>query len=156
MATNNPLYNSIINTTIGAQGNITGAAIGTQPILTSSNYSTAYITNTTLKRSVEFQVGHDMIKIYNKDGSTLLTVDYDGKVTWHDGIQIDEAAEAFSQVIWLSAEQSSRVTSAVKRKIRDTIFEELLEIAKEHGTLTPEDVEYTYKCCKIMDKLNGI
>lgn len=156
MAINNPLYNSVINTTIGTQGTITGAAIGNQSTGPIPNYYTTYTTSTITKRSVEFQVGHDIIKIYNKDGFTLLTVDYDGKVTWHDGIQIDEAVEAFSQVIWLSAEQTSRVTSAVKRKIRDKIFEELLEIAKEHGTLTAEDVEYTYKCCKIMDKLNGI
>lgn len=39
--------------------------------------------------------------------------------------------------------------------MRDTVFEEMISLAKEKGSLTVEDLTYLHTAAKIMDKLKG-
>ena len=79
----------------------------------------------------------------------------DGTVTWANGIKVDEAAEAFAKSITVGAELAAGLTESVKKQMRDTLFEEIIEIAKEDGPLSAEQLTFMHKSSKIMDKLKG-
>jgi hypothetical protein len=82
-------------------------------------------------------------------------VNIDGSVTWSQEINIDEAAEAFSCTLRLGAELASGINKKVKAEMRDTVFEEIIELAKVKGTLTLDDLTFMYEASKIMEKLKG-
>jgi hypothetical protein len=44
----------------------------------------------------------------------------------------------------------------VKQRMRDAVFEELIDMAKSKGSLTADDLTYLQQAAKIMDKLKGI
>lgn len=92
--------------------------------------------------------------IISSPSEEIVRMETDGKVIWADGINIDAAAEGFAKSLSLGVEIIAGITSRVKREIRDSVFEELISIAKEKGTLTVGDIEYALRCCKIMDKLH--
>lgn len=96
----------------------------------------------------------NIISLRNSNGE-IVVLNTDGSVTWADGIQIDEAAEAFSKSLSLSAEISSGITKKVKQEMRDTVFNEIISIAKEKGPLTADELTYLLQAAKIMDKLRG-
>jgi hypothetical protein len=86
----------------------------------------------------------------------IVRLDNTGKVIWaNDNIDINGAASALSKALNLSAEKSAGITYAVKQRMRDVVFEEVISIAKEKGTLTPDDLTYMHQSAKIIDKLKG-
>lgn len=94
--------------------------------------------------------------IINGQGNTeLVRLNHDGTVTWADTINVDEAAKAFGQVLTLSVENSAGLTYAVKQRMRDTVFEEIISMAKDRGSLTADDLTYLHQAAKIIDKLKG-
>lgn len=97
---------------------------------------------------------HHIIQ-FNNQGNEIVRLNTDGSVTWTNGINVDEAAEAFARSISLGAELSSGITGKVKRDMRDSVFEDIIAIAKEKGSLTAEDLTYMLQASKIMEKLKG-
>ena len=89
----------------------------------------------------------------NSPTKEIVRICSDGSVKWNDEIQIDAAAEALSKSLKLGVEIAAGITSRVKKEIRNSVFEDLIALAKEKGTLTADDIEYALRCCKIMDKL---
>lgn len=85
----------------------------------------------------------------------IVRVTPEGKVVWADDIEIDEAAEAFSRALSVGAELKAGITERVKRDMRDSIFEDIIEIAKQKGSLNAEDLTYLLQAAKIMEKLKG-
>lgn len=85
----------------------------------------------------------------------IVKLNLDGSVTWANGIDVDAAAEAFGQSLQLSAEMKAGISKSVKLKMRDSVFEDLINIAKEKGSLTAEDLTYLLEASKIVEKLKG-
>lgn len=95
------------------------------------------------------------ISAKNPSGKEIVRLNNDGTVTWNGEINIDEAAEAFSTSLSLGAELANGLTYAVKQRMRDTVFAEMISMAKEKGSLTADDLTYLHQAAKIMDKLKG-
>jgi len=88
--------------------------------------------------------------------SEIVRLDSDGSVKWANNvIDIDAAAEAFANSLTLGAEYMAGITQSVKYKMRDSVFEDLINIAKEKGQLTAEDLTYLLEASKIVEKLKG-
>jgi hypothetical protein len=85
----------------------------------------------------------------------IVKLKLDGSVEWANGIKIDEAAEAFARSLTLGAEQKAGLTRRVKLEMRDSVFNDLIHIAKEKGSLTAEDLTYLLEASKIVEKLKG-
>jgi len=92
---------------------------------------------------------------FSNAGSEIVRLNLDGSVTWANGIDIDAAAEAFGKSLHMSAEIQAGISKAVKLKMRDSVFEDLINIAKEKGSLTAEDLTYLLEASKIVEKLKG-
>ena len=92
---------------------------------------------------------------FSNSGTEIVRLNLDGTVTWAKDINIDEAAVAFSKSISLGAEMRAGITEATKLKMRDSVFEDLINIAKEKGSLTAEDLTYLLEASKIVEKLKG-
>ncbi|MFI5405740.1 MAG: hypothetical protein ACHQ1D_04420 [Nitrososphaerales archaeon] len=92
---------------------------------------------------------------FNNNGKEIVKLRNDGTVEWTNGIQIDEAAEAFAKTLALGAEMSAGITKKVKLEMRDSVFEDLIAIAKERGSLTAEDLTFLLQGSKIVEKLKG-
>ncbi len=95
------------------------------------------------------------LSLYNGAGSEIVRLNKDGTVTWAEDINVDEAAESFSKAISLGVEMQIGITQSVKLRMRDSVFEDLIEIAKEKGSLTADDLTYLLKASKIIEKLKG-
>jgi hypothetical protein len=91
----------------------------------------------------------------SNSGTEIVRLNIDGSVTWNDKVDVDAAAEAFGQAISIGAELSAGVTKRVKLEMRDSVFEDLIAIAKEKGSLTAEDLTYLLQASKIVEKLKG-
>jgi len=89
-------------------------------------------------------------------GQEIVRIDRDGKVHWANGYQVDEAARMFAQSLRLSAELAAGVKYSSKQQMRDAVFEEMIAMAKEKGTLTADELTYMWQAAKIMDKLKGL
>ena len=96
------------------------------------------------------------LSITGINGSEIVRINKDGTVTWANGIQIDEAAEAFSKSLTYSAELKAGISKKVKLEMRDTVFEELIKIAKLKGSLSADDLTYLLEASKIIEKLKGV
>jgi hypothetical protein len=92
---------------------------------------------------------------FHSQGKEIVKVNLDGSVTWANGIDVDSAAEAFARTLSLGAEQKAGISKRVKLEMRDSVFEDLIEIAKEKGSLTAEDLTYLLSASKIVEKLKG-
>jgi len=92
---------------------------------------------------------------FNNNGKEIVKLKSDGTVEWTNGIEIDEAAEAFAKTLALGAEMSAGITKKVKLEMRDSVFEDLIAIAKERGSLTAEDLTFLLQGSKIVEKLKG-
>lgn len=151
--------NTIANTTIAG-----GSAIA------SSNYYGTYVINgnttaagtITVPASGVYSIGNtgffnsynNLISLSN-NGKEILRVEKDGKIIWADDINIDEAAEALSKSLSISIEMKAGINKRIKREIRNSIFEDLISIAKEKGSLSVDELTYLLEGAKIMDKLKG-
>jgi hypothetical protein len=114
-----------------------------------------YITGSSIGTS-QYAPTHPNYVISAPNRKEIVSITNDGKVVWADGIEIDEAAEALSKAIRLSSEMSAGITKRVRNDIRDTIFEEIISIAKKRVTLTADDLTLMLESSKIMDKLKGL
>jgi hypothetical protein len=92
---------------------------------------------------------------FNNNGKEIVKLKSDGTVEWTNGIEIDEAAEAFAKTLSMGAEMSAGITKKVKLEMRDSVFEDLIAIAKERGSLTAEDLTFLLQGSKIVEKLKG-
>lgn len=92
----------------------------------------------------------------SSQGKEIVKLTHEGEVIWANDINVDEAAEAFSKSISLGAELCASVTKNVKSKIRDSVFEEIIEIAKTKGSLTVDELTLMLEASKIMEKLKGV
>lgn len=97
----------------------------------------------------------NILSLRGKDNTEIVRLNVDGTVTWSQEINIDEAAEALTRTLVLGAELSTGITRKVKAEMRDTVFEEIIELAKLKGTLTLDDLTFMYEASKIMEKLKG-
>jgi hypothetical protein len=96
-----------------------------------------------------------ILALHDSQGQEIVKLNDDGTVTWANDINVDEAAEAFSKVMLVGGEIQAGITQAVKYKMRDSVFNDLIEIAKEKGPLTAEDLTYLLGASKIVEKLKG-
>lgn len=93
--------------------------------------------------------------VLQSSARTIVTLTKDGDVIWEDDATIDEAAEAFSTALQIGSEMAAGITNKVKQKMRDTVFEEMISLAKEKGSVSAEDLHYLWQAAKIIDKLKG-
>lgn len=107
-------------------------------------------------RSPSISNGPACIILYGTNNDEILRLNNDGKVVWKDEkINEDAAAKAFSMALRLGADISVGLTEAVKREMRDVVFNEIIEIAKEDGPLSANQLQYLHRSAKIIDKLKG-
>jgi hypothetical protein len=88
-------------------------------------------------------------------GKEIVRINLDGSITWPNGIDEEEGAKAFSQSVMVGAEMAAGINQKVKLAMRDSVFEDLIEIAKEKGSLTAEDLTFLLQASKIVEKLKG-
>jgi hypothetical protein len=88
-------------------------------------------------------------------GKEIVRINKDGSVTWNGDTDINEAADAFSKAMSLGSEHIAGITQGVKQRMRDSVFNDLIEIAKEKGSLSADDLTYLLSAAKIMEKLKG-
>jgi len=96
----------------------------------------------------------NIISLQN-NGQEIVRLNRDGSVTWANGIDVDAAAEAFGKSLTYSAELKAGISKGVKLRMRDSVFETLINIAKEKGPLSADDLTYLLESSKIIEKLKG-
>jgi len=146
--TGTPQYTNL--TSYGPQAGtyVTGIAGNSSWVSTSGIVSTGY--------NIASSVSPSVMSLHNPSNKEIVRLNNDGSVTWNDSINIDEAATAFASSIQLGAELMAGVTYGVRQRIRDAVFEELIDMANNKGTLSVDDLTYLHQAAKIMDKLKGI
>ena len=97
----------------------------------------------------------NIVSLNDANGKEIVRINMDGSVTWADGIKIDEAAEAMSKSMSNAVELQAGITKAVKLRMRDSVFEDIIEIARQKGSLTADDLTYLLEASKIVEKLKG-
>lgn len=122
-----------------------------------SNYPGAGITSAHVTPQYNFTAAQpvSIITFYDSTQSEIVRLDKDGKVTWKNGIDVDLAAQAFAKSISLGAEMQAGISKSVKLSMRDSVFNDLIEIAKEKGPLSADDLTYLLEASKIVEKLKG-
>lgn len=96
------------------------------------------------------------ITLHGPTNAEIVRLNNDGTVTWANGIDVDEAASAFARSLSQGGELAAGITYAVKQRMRDKVFEEMIEMAKDKGSITADDLTYLHQAAKIMDKLKGV
>ena len=96
-----------------------------------------------------------VITLYGQN-KEIVRLNSDGTVTWANGVEIDEAADAFAKSLMMGGERAIGITDGVKNRMRDSVFNDLIAIAKDKGTLSADDLTYLLEASKIMEKLKGI
>ena len=135
-------------------------------VITGANYGISstggYTINTAAVIPGAFTIGTNLhnatsvVTFYNnKTSNEIVRMNNDGTITWNNGINIDEAAEAFGSAISLGAEMQVGITRGVKHRMRDSVFADLIEIAREKGPLSADDLTYLLEASKIVEKLKG-
>ncbi len=99
--------------------------------------------------------GNEVI-LCNTVGAEILRVNLNGDVIWASHIKIDEAAQALATAMSLGVEFSAGFKNNLKGKIRDRVFEEIINMSKESGFLTTKELTNIFEASKIMEKLKGI
>ena len=117
-------------------------------VMGSNIYSSGYTIGATTSPS-------SIVAFNSANNGEIVRLNCDGTVTWANGYNIDEASEAFAKVISIGAELSVGITQSVKQKMRDSVFNDLIDIAKEKGSLSVEDLTYLLTASKIVEKLKG-
>lgn len=93
------------------------------------------------------------VSIYDGNNVELVCIDSNGTVTWTNNINVDAAADALGKALVLGAEIAAGLTCTKQNKIRNTLFEEIIQVAKEEGPLDADKLAFMLRSCKIMDKL---
>jgi hypothetical protein len=137
-AASTPYYTTGQQYTIGTIGSAMGIGAGTTSI-SNSSWPSAQRPNIFTD-----PVGKEIVRILE-----------DGTVKWADGIKIDEAAKALSESFVLGYELSAKITYSIKQRMRDSVFEEMISMAEEKGSITAEDLTFLWRAAKIIDKLKG-
>jgi len=96
-----------------------------------------------------------LISFFKSNGDPLVVLNRDGSVTWPKEIEVNEGAKAFSTMLTLGSESKAGVTEGVKRRMRDLVFEEIIQMARERGALTADDLTFMLQSSKIIEKLKG-
>jgi hypothetical protein len=96
-----------------------------------------------------------VLSLYGTNNKELVKIEKDGTVKWAEDATVDEAATAFAKTLAMGVERSAGITYGVKQRMRDAVFEEMISMAKEKGSLTSDDLTYLWQAAKIMDKLKG-
>lgn len=115
----------------------------------SAGYSHSFTVGTNLHNSAS------VVTFYKIGGGEIVRLNQDGTITWASDIDVDEAAEAFGRAVSLGAEMQTGITQGVKQRMRDSVFNDLINIAKEKGSLTAEDLTFLLEASKIVEKLRG-
>jgi len=99
-----------------------------------------------------------LLAIYKPNTNELVVkINNDGSVVWtNNEMNIDEAVKSLSTALTRSAELVAGVTEGTRMRMRDLVFEELIEIAKLKGSLDSEDLILLLRSAKIVDKLKGV
>lgn len=97
----------------------------------------------------------NIITLNGANNVEIVRLNTDGSVTWTNGEDINAAAKAFSTALSLGAEQIAGITSGVKIRMRDSVFNDLINIANDKGSLTSADLTYLLEASKIVEKLQG-
>ena len=138
----------------GAAGNVVSIGAATATVGPVNTWTGAvgqfYSTGVLFKAPVQTHIIQ-----FSNSGSEIVRLNIDGTVTWAKGIDIDTAAEAFSKSLELGVEVKAGISRSVKLKMRDSVFDDLINIAKEKGSLTAEDLTYLLEASKIVEKLKG-
>ena len=168
MATN--INSASINNTTGVSGNIVNVGIAANSVFTGTSVNSiltgitasAYNTYPGIGSSAQHSSGitvsnhqSSCISVKNANNQEIVRLNKDGSITWDNGIDIDAAADAFSKSLQLGAERSAGITHGVKQRMRDIVFEELIQLARIKGTLDVTELTYIHSAAKIMDKLKG-
>ena len=136
--------------TTGPSTGIVAQSVGTiNPYLVSGTYNAAY-------GSIQMVPTPACITVYGPTNVEIVRLNNDGSVTWANGIDVDEAASAFARSLSQGGELAAGITYAVKQRMRDKVFEEMIEMAKDKGSITADDLTYLHQAAKIMDKLKGV
>lgn len=98
----------------------------------------------------------DKLEIIDSKGNSIVTLTDAGEVIWNNNIQVNEATEAFGKSFHLGAEFAAGIKESMKLSVRDSVFKDLISIAKEKGSLTAEDLTYLLEASKIVEKLKNI
>jgi hypothetical protein len=146
--TGTPYYANLTSNGPQAGTYVTGIAGNSSWVSTSGIVSNGY--------NIASSVSPSVMSLHNPSNKEIVRLNNDGSVTWNDSINIDEAATAFASSIQLGAELMAGVTYGVRQRIRDAVFEELIDMANNKGTLSVDDLTYLHQAAKIMDKLKGI
>ncbi len=146
--TGTPQYTNLTSNGPQAGTYVTGIAGNSSWVSTSGIVSNGY--------NIASSVSPSVMSLHNPSNKEIVRLNNDGSVTWNDSINIDEAATAFASSIQLGAELMAGVTYGVRQRIRDAVFEELIDMANNKGTLSVDDLTYLHQAAKIMDKLKGI
>ena len=104
--------------------------------------------------TINHQPSTNAIAFYGGNNTEIVRLNRDGTVVWANGIDLD-AAEAFTRAFTLGAELSAGITDGVKSRMRDSVFEDLIAVAKEKGSLSVDELTFLYEGTKIMEKLRG-
>lgn len=147
----NPVTASYYHTSAGAAGQVLSVSNG------GSGGSSALwgLYNGTGGASISTPTSSTVLTIYGSNKAELVRINNDGTVTWQDDVLVDEAANSFAQSLNIGAEKAAGITYGVKQRMRDAVFEEIISMAKEKGSLTSDDLTYLWQAAKIMDKLKG-
>ena len=135
-------------------------AISSKAWTTATGYSSINITGTAHTPS-SFTIGSNInnassVVTFNKvAGQEIVRLNKDGTITWANGIEIDEAADAFGRSIVLGAEMVAGISKGAKLRMRNSVFADLIQIAAEKGSLTADDLTYLLEASKIVEKLKG-
>lgn len=126
-------------------------------IITGTGYTTYTTVGSGLGIGSIFTVSppSHIFKLEN-NGKEVVRLNLDGSVEWADSIDVDVAAKEFAKALQLGAEQKAGITNSVKLKMRDSVFNDIINIAKEKGSLTADDLTYLLEASKIVEKLKGI
>lgn len=87
--------------------------------------------------------------------TVIVKLNCNGEVEWPDGIQVNEAVASFTSVLEISAEHKAGISARVKQSMRDSVFNDLINIASEKGALTADDLTHLLAASKIVEKLKG-
>ena len=168
MSNNNIAASTTINTAIPASTTTINTAIPASTTISSglwsgitasgynnSNYTYTYNNNLQTGNITFHTPKSSLLSISDTNNKELVRMDNDGTVIWGSTMNIDEAAEAFGKTLTLGAEISAGITKRVKLEMRDSVFNDLIDIAKEKGSLTADDLSYLLKASKIVEKLKG-
>lgn len=97
-----------------------------------------------------------LIRYTDDTGKEIVHLRKDGSVVWAtEELSENDAAKMFSRYMQRGAEFSAGITEKVKIDIRDSVFNDIIELAKENGSLSASDLTLMLEGIKIMEKLRS-